>query len=40
MAAAPAVDPNWTTDLVLVGIGASLAVLGWLAFVHRDVIGE
>lgn len=40
LAAAPAVDPRWTTDAVLLAIAAVLAVAGWLAFVRRDVTGE
>jgi ABC-2 type transport system permease protein len=40
MAAAPAADPNWTTNAIMVAIGATAAVLGGLAFQHRDIQGE
>jgi ABC-2 type transport system permease protein len=40
MAAAPAVDPNWTSSAVLVSIGAAAAILGGAAFGHRDLVGE
>jgi ABC-2 type transport system permease protein len=40
MAAAPAVRPDWTTGAVMVGIGATCAGVGALAFRLRDVQGE
>ena len=40
LAAAPAVDPSWTTDLVLVAIAVGFLVVGWFGFVRRDVTGE
>jgi ABC-2 type transport system permease protein len=40
MAAAPAVDPNWTSSAVLVAIGLATAILGGAAFVRRDLAGE
>ncbi len=40
MAAAPAVNPNWTTDGVLVGLGVSAAVVGGAWFRRRDLIGD
>jgi len=40
MAAAPAVTPNWTTGGAMLAIGAVAAVLGGLAFNHRDLEGE
>jgi ABC-2 type transport system permease protein len=39
MAAAPAVHPNWTANLVMLAIGSAGAVLGGLAFQHRDIQG-
>jgi ABC-2 type transport system permease protein len=40
MAAAPAVDPNWTTNSIMIAIGAAGAVCGGLAFHHRDIQGQ
>ncbi|MGO9407749.1 MAG: ABC transporter permease subunit [Acidimicrobiales bacterium] len=40
MAAAPAASPDWTTGGVLVAVGAVAAVLGGIAFAHRDLKGE
>ncbi len=40
MAAAPAVSPNWTTAGALLAVGAVAAVLGGLAFSHRDLEGQ
>jgi ABC-2 type transport system permease protein len=40
MAAAPAVHPDWTTNLVLVAIGAACAVAGASSFRFRDIQGE
>jgi len=40
MAAAPAVSPNWTTGGALVGVGAIAAILGGVAFNHRDLEGD
>jgi ABC-2 type transport system permease protein len=40
MAAAPAVDPNWTANIIMIAIGAAAAVLGGLAFQHRDIQGQ
>ncbi len=39
MAAAPAVHPNWTANLVMVGIGAAAALAGCLTFARRDLTG-
>jgi ABC-2 type transport system permease protein len=39
MAAAPAVDPNWTANLVMIGIGAAAALAGCLTFARRDLTG-
>jgi hypothetical protein len=40
MAAAPAVDPNWSANGIMTAIGAAGAVLGGLAFQHRDIQGQ
>ncbi len=40
MAAAPAVHPDWTTDIVLVAIGAAAAFVGAMFFTLRDIQGE
>jgi ABC-2 type transport system permease protein len=40
MAAAPAVDPNWTANSIMIVIGAAGAVLGGLAFQRRDIQGR
>jgi ABC-2 type transport system permease protein len=40
MASAPAVSPNWTTGGVMVAIGVISAVVGAVAFRHRDLAGE
>jgi hypothetical protein len=40
MAAAPAVNPDWTTGAAMIGIGAACAGVGALAFNLRDVQGE
>jgi len=40
MATAPAVDPNWTSSVILVAIGVSAAILGGAAFARRDLAGE
>ena len=40
MAAAPAVNPNWTSAAVLAAIGLLAAVLGEVAFRRRDLAGE
>jgi ABC-2 type transport system permease protein len=40
MAAAPAVSPNWTSGGALLALGAVAAVVGGLAFNHRDLEGE
>ena len=40
MAAAPAVDPHWTTNGVLVAIGIVCAAVGALGFTLRDIQGE
>ncbi|HLN17084.1 MAG TPA: ABC transporter permease subunit [Acidimicrobiales bacterium] len=39
MAAAPAVQPDWTVDLVLAGLGVAMAALGAVAFHRRDLAG-
>jgi ABC-2 type transport system permease protein len=40
MAAAPAVDPDWATNGIMIAIGAAGVVLGGLAFQRRDVQGQ
>jgi ABC-2 type transport system permease protein len=40
MAAAPAVSPDWSSAAGLVGIGATAALLGGVAFGRRDLAGE
>ena len=40
VAAAPAVNPDWTSAAVLVAIGAVAAVLGGVAFRRRDLASE
>ncbi len=40
MASAPAVPPAWTTDAVLVAIGAAGALVGALCFARRDLQSE
>jgi putative exporter of polyketide antibiotics len=37
MAAAPAVDPNWTVNGVMIGVGAATALLGVASFRRRDL---
>jgi ABC-2 type transport system permease protein len=37
---APAANPNWTVDAVLVGIGIVLCLLGMLRFNYRDLQNE
>jgi ABC-2 type transport system permease protein len=37
MAAAPAVDPNWTVNGIMVGLGAAAALLGIASFRRRDL---
>jgi ABC-2 type transport system permease protein len=37
MAAAPAVDPNWAVNGVMVGIGAATALVGIASFRRRDL---
>jgi putative exporter of polyketide antibiotics len=37
MALAPGANPDWGTNLVIVSLGAALAVVGALAFHRRDV---
>ncbi|HTT88695.1 MAG TPA: hypothetical protein VMF65_04015 [Acidimicrobiales bacterium] len=39
MASAPAVAPNWTTNGIIIGIGAVCAAGGLLAFESRDIQG-
>ena len=39
MAAAPAVDPNWTVNAVMLGIGAAGALGGLAWFSRRDLEG-
>jgi putative exporter of polyketide antibiotics len=38
MAAAPAVDPNWTVNGVMVAIGAATALVGIASFRRRDLL--
>jgi ABC-2 type transport system permease protein len=40
VAFAPAVDPTWGTNLRLVIMGLILALIGALAFEHRDLVNE
>jgi ABC-2 type transport system permease protein len=40
MAAAPAVDPNWIANGIMIAIGAASAVLGGLVFQLRDIQRE
>lgn len=40
LAAAPAVDPRWTSNLVLLGIAGGLLLAGWISFRRRDITGE
>ncbi len=40
MAAAPAVNPDWTSAAVLVAVGTVAAVAGGVAFGRRDLAGE
>ena len=40
MAAAPAVSPDLASGGVLVAVGAAAALLGGIAFAHRDLKGE
>ena len=40
MAAAPAVNPNWTANGIMIAMGGAGAILGGLAFQHRDIQGE
>jgi ABC-2 type transport system permease protein len=40
MAAAPAVDPNWAANGIMIAIGAAGAVLGGQAFQRRDIQGQ
>jgi ABC-2 type transport system permease protein len=40
MAAAPASAPNWASSGIMVAIGALAAIIGGLAFQHRDLVGE
>ena len=40
MAAAPAVDPNWVVNGVLIGIGAAAALFGIASFRRRDLRGS
>ena len=37
---APAVGPDWTSNAVMVAIGVGGALVGALAFSHRDLVGE
>ena len=37
MAAAPAVHPNWTVNVVMIGIGIVATLLGCFLFGHRDL---
>jgi ABC-2 type transport system permease protein len=40
MTAAPAVDPNWTADAIMVGLGLVAAGIGAAVFIHRDLSSE
>lgn len=40
MAAAPAVDPNWTANAIIAAIGIGAAAIGVGAFARRDLAGE
>lgn len=37
---APAVNPNWTANSILAGLGVALCVVGLLTFNKRDLAGE
>ncbi len=37
MAAAPAVDPNWTVNGVMIGVGLVTALFGLASFRRRDL---
>jgi ABC-2 type transport system permease protein len=39
LAAAPAVDPRWSGNLVLLTVAAGLITVGWFGFVRRDIVG-
>jgi len=40
MAPAPSTPPNWTANVVMLGVAAVGALIGLAAFARRDVIGE
>jgi len=40
MTSSPAVPPNWTSGLVLVGLGLAAALVGGTAFSRRDLASE
>jgi ABC-2 type transport system permease protein len=40
MAAAPAVNPHWSTDGVFVGLGVAAAAVGAALFRRRDLVGD
>jgi ABC-2 type transport system permease protein len=40
MAAAPAVNPDWASVVVMVAVGVTLAVVGIAGFARRDLVGE
>lgn len=40
IALAPAANPDWLTNFVIVLIGAGLAILGVLAYLKRDIVSE
>jgi ABC-2 type transport system permease protein len=40
MTSSPAVPPNWTSGLVLVGLGLAAALVGGIAFSRRDLASE
>jgi hypothetical protein len=40
MAAAPAVSPNWTSNILLTMLGGAAAAIGAIAFRYRDLVGN
>ena len=40
MAAAPAVNPDWTANAILVALGIASAFVGGFGFLHRDLVGD
>jgi hypothetical protein len=40
MAAAPSVSVDWSANAIMFSIGAAAAMVGVVAFTHRDLKGE